>query len=207
MTSAVGVESVSVRDLSWEDRDLAVPLLAAGVAEVPLYRWLLGAGPDGDVIRWWADSMFAAHVADGARGLVEDDGTMRGVILWSPPNRCQTEYPEDLRRTTAEMVTRIPGFVQRYEEMATAETSASPAEASLGIVFAGVERNCRRRGLLGDLVDPVIAMADDGGAPVVVQTSDPQLAVTYERRWRTTPRTHYTVTGGPTVWILQRDPP
>ncbi|RPA06079.1 hypothetical protein [Gordonia sp. OPL2] len=207
MTSTVGVESVSVRDLNWEDRDIAVPLVATGIGEVPLYRWLLGADPGDDVIHWWADSLFAAHVADGARGLVGDDGTMRGVILWSPPNRRPTEYPEDLRRTTAAMITRIPGFTQRYEEMVTAETAASPAGTSLGIVFAGVERTSRRRGLLGDLVDPVIAMADDGGVPVVVQTCDPQLAVTYERRWRTTPRAHYTVTGGPTVWILQRDPP
>lgn len=184
----------------------AVALVANGVTEVPLYRWLLGSEDDDRPAHWWAELLLAAHGDQGARGSRDQGGRLCGVALWAPPGRTRPDYAATLVERTRQMVTGVPGFVQRYREMWAAEEGYRPGSASVDIVFATVDVSLRRSGVLAELIDPLIDSADKAGIAVVTRASDPALAAVYERRWGTTPRAEYRVPGGPTVWILQRDP-
>ena len=184
----------------------AVALIARGVREVPLYRWLLGDGDRDDREVLWAELLLAAHGGDGARGCYDQTGSLRGVALFAAPGRTPPTYADTLRDRTRAMVHEVPGFLERYREMSTAEARYQPSSSPLDIVFAAVDASSRGCGMLAELVDPLVEAADRAGVPVLARASDSALAATYERRWGTTPRGCYRVTGGPVVWILQRDP-
>lgn len=184
----------------------AVAIIAHGVVEVPLYRWLLDDDdPDGRA-RLWAELLIASYGAGGARRSHDEVDRLRGIALFASPDRTPPRYVDTLRRRTLQMVEEIPGFAERYQEMRRGEARYSPSSTPLDIVFAAVDTSSRRSGVLAELIDPLIDTADRAGVPVIARASDPALAAVYERRWGTTPRAEYRVAGGPTVWILQRDP-
>lgn len=184
----------------------AVALIARGVLEVPLYRWLLGDEKLNDRATLWAELLIASHGGDGARGCYDETGGLRGVALFAAPGRTPPMYTDTLRERTRAMVQEVPGFLGRYREMTEADADYRPSSTPLDIVFASVDASARRSGVLAELVDPLIETADRAGVSVLARASDPALAAVYERRWGTTPRARYRVTDGPTVWILQRDP-
>ncbi|MDL9937931.1 hypothetical protein QSJ18_14350 [Gordonia sp. ABSL1-1] len=203
--------NLCVRDLGPADEASALEVLERSVVEVPLYRWLLGDECTAEQARRWSQVLLAVHLHDGARAVfAEEPGRltprMCGLVLWSSTDHARGGDAGRLHRLITDMGQADAGFLRRYQEMAAADAAAWTPPASVDVVFAAVAPNMRRTGVLADLVDHVVALADRNGVAVIARASDPALAATYERRWSTTPRAEFVVTDGPRVQILQRDP-
>ncbi|GAC67965.1 hypothetical protein [Gordonia soli] len=197
----------TARDLTSDDREESVSLLSQTIAEVPFYQWLLGGKENTEAIAWYADTMFSAHIPGGARGVFDEAGHLYGLVLWTTSDRPATPLNEDGRNAAATMIASIPGFPQRYHEMRESERVWTPPERCFAVAFTAVDPHGRRKGLLSGLIDPLVAEADADGSAVLARTSDPELAQTYLRRWNAPTRAEFTLTDGPTIWIVQRDAP
>ena len=197
---------LSTRGLTRTDKEAALDLLGPAIAEVPVYRWLLGEDLDHDVARWYAEVMFSSHVDGGISGTFDDAGLLCGIMVTTHPDRSENSLGDDLRARSVDIIRSIPGFVRRYQELQDNDALSTPAGRFIGITFGAVEPHTRKSGLLGALLDPVFARADSESIPVVARTADPALLEVYQRKFGAVIHGEFTVSDGPTVAIVRRDP-
>ncbi|EON32494.1 hypothetical protein GTC6_11876 [Gordonia terrae C-6] len=199
---ATGIRS---RPLTAADRPLALNLLAAGMQEVPVYRWLLGDDAPAEAFRWYGDILFTDHLP-GTRGMFTPAGEMTALLAVAGPDHRTQPVDDELAARSRHFVIALDGFITRFRELQQ-KSRARSVDGAHSIVFALVHPDHRRHGTLGALLDPVLQQALDAGSPVTASTADEHMIEVYARRWGGRVYDEFTLTDGPTVWFLKVDPP
>lgn len=193
------------RSLTAADRPPALDLLAAGMQEVPVYRWLLGENSPPEVFRWYGDVLFT-DLLPGLRGLFATTGELTGLIAVAGPDHRTQPVDDELANRTRHFVTALDGLIPRFRELQE-KSRALAIDSAHSIVFALVHPAHRRNGTLAAMLEPVLQEALGAGSPVTASTADAHMVDVYARKWGGRVYGEFTLTDGPTVWFLTVDPP
>ncbi|KAF0969671.1 MULTISPECIES: hypothetical protein [Gordonia] len=188
------------------DQESALDLLEAGLREVPVYRWLLGADADPAIYRWYGEILFVEYLP-GLRGVFDECGDLIALIAVSESTQEAGRIDDDLKTRTRGLIKEIDGFVGRFTELQTKTAEAEVAQDPIKVIFGLVHPGRRRGGVFSELVDPVVHRAARLGLPLTCSTADEQLSQLYARKWNAIVRAEFTLTDGPTVWVQRIDPP
>jgi GNAT superfamily N-acetyltransferase len=193
---------VAVRRLLPGEREAALATVVAAFASDPLLRWV-----------WPVDDRYAT-VGPAFFGLLLDlrmeageawgaDGTA-AVAMWDPPGGLYLPAREGRWAEVQE------GFTAREREQWAEydQTMAVPSEAGahwyLGVLAADPAR--KRTGLGSAVVAPMLGAADRARLPAYLETAS-DVNLHFYARHGFTPVLEATLTGGgPTCWLLRRDP-
>jgi ribosomal protein S18 acetylase RimI-like enzyme len=133
---------------------------------------------------------------------VADD--LAGAAIWALPDR----WREDRGETLTLLRATLPGILPRLPRVARglAEIEAHhPVLPHLYLVSLGVAPEQQRRGLGSALLAPGLALCDQDGLPAYLETATEANVAFYARHgFRVTGE--LTLTRGPRVWLMWRDP-
>ena len=191
-----------------EDR-AAVALLSAAFHDDPMFRYL---APEEDGRRTWLRGFFTASLSTcSATGEVfrvagEPAG---GIVALTPPGR----YPQGFRSELRALRSMLPaalrsGPVLWRRILATGlmqeMTKRHPAEPHWYLQHLAVHPASQGRGFGGVLLRHALGLADASGAPVYLETSNPNNLTLYQRFGFRVTDTFPTPRGRPPMWSLFR---
>jgi len=130
-----------------------------------------------------------------------------GAALWMPPQRPRPAGRELLRLAlvAGDMLgvgRDIPAVVRFFAEVERARPV--PAHWYLGVL--GVDPPCQRTGVGSELVVEVLGRADEQGVPSYLETSKEENLAFYARHGFAVTGELHAPAGGPTLWLMWRDP-
>ncbi|GAA12204.1 hypothetical protein GOALK_050_00580 [Gordonia alkanivorans NBRC 16433] len=200
-------DSISnTRLLTADERAEALDLLETGLWEVPMYRWLLGPSAESDAYRWFGEVLFADHLP-GLHGRFSETGDLLGLVATAEPNHSTQPVDQDLTARTRHFVTTLDGFVERFTELRE-KSRESMLTGTVRLVFGLVHPDHRRRRVLSDLLRPIVDQTGRRGLSATLGTADPQLREFFCRRsWGGEVYGEFSLTDGPTVWLVRIGPP
>ena len=176
---------VAVRPLTEAELPDAIALVSAGLAEIPVFRWLLGPHRDDPVaVEWLASVFIAPHAALGrVEAAVAGDGTVVGIVAWSAPDLPDPPLPEAVAEQSAAVLGDRQDIVERLRELAAASALHQIPGAHTQIVLGVVDPAVRRSGIPDRLAQPAIDEAIRTGTDIFMTTSDIRLGDAHERTY------------------------
>jgi ribosomal protein S18 acetylase RimI-like enzyme len=180
-----------VREASPSDLDWAARVLAAAFDAYPWTRWALPGDRYAERLEE-VQRLYLGHALD--HGVVLVDEGLRAVAAFLPPNAPAPTEPVQQR------VTRLHG--PRWAALAELELPAPPSDA-WALATVGVDPACRGIGLGTAVVRAGLALVDERGEAVALETSDERNVRLYQRLGFTTVATTQ-VPGGPVVHSMYR---
>ncbi len=181
-------------------------------ADVPVLAGALARAFDDDPmglfahpVAWARPPRLAFWFAGRLRALVPDelcfcDEDRTGAALWAAPDRWEVGAREMLRarrlvnRRTPQLLTGLRRIDARH-----------PREPHYYLSVLGVEPRGQRRGLGSRLLAPMLERCDREGVPAYLESSKEANLAFYGRHgFRVTGEVR--VPGGPTLWLMWREP-
>ena len=135
-----------------------------------------------------------------AEELVFCDDERRGAALWAPPDRWEIQ-PAELARMRV-FTRRTPFFIVGARRV----DAAHPREPHYYLNVLGVSPEAQGTGLGSALLTPMLERCDREGVPAYLESSKARNLPFYERHgFRVTGEVSMPL-GGPTLWLMWRDP-
>lgn len=156
-----------VRILDNADLDAAVAVLARGIREIPLYRWLLGEHADDLGKRaWLAKILLLPLLRAGCVAGAEVDGRLVGVLAWQPHDLDLGVVTEGaLTRDDFSAVIETLELLERLRELWTEPPLPPPVPDGVNMILVTVLPEVRGGDVLADLVVRLRSTAGSTTAP------------------------------------------
>ena len=163
---------VDVRVLDDEEAEEAVAVVAHGIREIPLYRWLLGDHVDDSGKReWLARILLLPLLRAGCVAGAVIDGRLVGVLAWQPHDlRFGSTSATSLTRDDFAEVVETPELLERLRELWTAPPLPPPVEDGVNMILVAVLPEARGGDVLAELVAPVEAYCRERHRPAYLWT-------------------------------------
>lgn len=185
-----------------------VPLLAAVLAHAfqddPVFSWSI---PDPTRRRARLPGVFAAF----AEAFLPHDETYitadgAGAALWAPAgvDPFAGDPGEAFGQRIAELLD--PDETERCNEVGATFAERHPDEPFVYLQLIGVIPDRQGHGLGSRLLQPVLERCDAQGTPAYLEASSPDNRRLYERHGFATTDEITLPDGGPTVWLMWREP-
>ncbi len=181
--SPAGASASIFRVLTRDDLPAILDLLRGVLAEIPLYRWVLGdAADDRAALDWCGEFLVASQLPrDKVHGAFAGDDLV-GVMVWGTPDEPAILPPEFVEATTVFLRGR-PDIYVRLQEHATRLSSLAIEQPAAECYFAAVHRDHRRQGTLAGLIAPIVETAKERRIAGTMATAEPNLAAYLMRAW------------------------
>lgn len=201
--SGGGAPGVEVRLAVPADVPRLAGVLSRALAGDPMVVEPMAGGPD---VPARIEAMFGLIDTEFAReGWVWSAAGGLGVMVLWPPDAAAREA-----ELTAGMVSRLaPLFGDggvRYRAMWSWIEAAVPDEPHWMLDQLAVDPAVQGRGIGGALVRHAVALADSGGAPVIIETGNERNLAYYARFGFRVFADGSAPLDGPRIWFLRRDP-
>lgn len=185
------------------ERARAVEIVAAGLPEIPHLNWLFGDLMSPRLARWFAEVELNPSRTSGVTGAFAESGDLCGVVIWTAPDHVKVPPLPEQVDEGRELLGGNEAFMRRFKENGDAEQTSVQVLDAVSVVLAAVAPEYRRSGVLQAAVRPVIDEARRRGLPGFVRAGTRELADAYIRTFGLIERNSYTLTDGPTVWVLE----
>jgi GNAT superfamily N-acetyltransferase len=194
-----------VRSLTPGDLDAAGGALARAFADDPVMRYLTPRLSDEERGRRTIP-FYRAEAKQRARGPgAWVSSAVEGVALWAPPGRWRTTVRDGialawpiLRASGPRVVGSLP-VLSRMEKV-------HPREPHWYLAILGTDPVHQGKGVGGALLQPTLDRCDREGLPAYLESSKESNVPYYERfGWRVTSELALPK-GGPTLYLMWRDP-
>ncbi|GMU80129.1 MAG: hypothetical protein AMXMBFR46_29140 [Acidimicrobiia bacterium] len=174
-----------VRILDDADLDAAVAVLAHGIREIPLYRWLLGEHADDlDKRAWLARILLLPLLRAGCVAGAEADGRLVGVLAWQPHDLDLSAVTEGaLTRDDFSAVIQTPELLERLRELWTEPPLPPPVPDGVNMILVTVLPEVRGGDVLADLVAPVEEYCRERDRPAYLWTGSPRVRDWFAAGW------------------------
>ncbi len=193
-----------VRKATAADIDALAAMLARAFDDDPIYEFLF---PQRNRPKTYA--RFFAHGLR-SRFLAYDqvwtttDG-VRGAAVWTPPGKWRMSHAEVLRSAPA--TARLFGrLLPRALRAFNAVDGAHPPGHHFYLGVLGTDPVAQRTGVGSAVLDPVLRRCDDQGIGAYLESSKEQNVAFYNRHGFEVTRELRLPGGGPSVWLMWRDP-
>jgi GNAT superfamily N-acetyltransferase len=200
--------SRAVRPLVRADAAAAAAMLARAFADDPVMSWIF---PDEQMRRRRLPPFFAGSLRDvsmrhdGTEVLTAADGGLLGCAIWMPPG---TWRPPLGRQLMA-----LPGLLIRLgSRFGVASTTygamvrVHPERPHWYLSGIGTDPPVQGTGVGGELMRSRLARCDATGLPAYLESSKQRNVPFYERHGFHVTRELRLPGGGPTIWLMWRNP-
>lgn len=193
---------------------LAVHVRVAAKADVPaLSETLARAFEDDPVISWLYPGLrrltgffrnfeLALHLPHGAVYTTEPRD---GAAVWAPPNKWRTS-PRDMIRVGPSMLRATGTRLVRSIRVMQVVEGRHPKEPHWYLAALGTDPSRQGKGIGGALMAPVLERCDTEGIPAYLESSKESNIPFYERHGFRVTEELPLPSGGPSVWLMWRDP-
>jgi GNAT superfamily N-acetyltransferase len=198
----------AVRPFVRADIAAAAAMLARAFADDPVMSWIF---PDEEMRRRRLPPFFAGSLRDvsarhdGTEVLAAGDGALLGCAIWMPPG---TWRPPLGRQLIA-----LPGLLLRLgSQFGVASTTygamvrVHPERPHWYLSGIGTDPPVQGTGVGGGLMRSRLARCDAAGLPAYLESSKQRNVPFYERHGFRVTRELPLPGGGPTIWLMWRDP-
>ena len=190
-----------IRQATAADREHVVDTLVEAFIDDPVQRWIMSTP---ERRRRYGRHFFAMH----ARRMIPMGlawTSEQGVSLWAPPDQWR-ESPVD----TARLITRafpgaLPHPIRAVRGLLGME-ALHPKDPHVYLAVVGVREEGRGQGLGSALIAPGLQHADSLGLPCYLESSNELNVPLYERHGFKVTREFAFPGGGPTAWLMWREP-
>ncbi len=206
---SVSVSEMVARPVRLDDpaeRARAVEIVARGIPDIPHLNWLFGDLMSPRLARWFAEIELNPKRTSGVNGAFTGSGELCGVVVWTAPDHLKVPPLPEHVEEGRELVGGNDAFMARFKENSDAEQASVPGADVASVVLAAVAPDYRRSGVLWVALQPLIAEGRRRGLSAVVRAGDRDLADSYIRKFGAVEVGSYTLTDGPTVWVLEWEP-
>ncbi|WP_132992887.1 hypothetical protein [Gordonia zhaorongruii] len=166
----------------------ATEILADCVAEIPLYRWLLGEHVDDQSKREWLSEILIRpllHVGCVV-GAVADDRLI-GVLLWQAHDVDLAPGGEPpLTPADVQVAIDTPGLRERLLELWTSDVLVAPAEDAVNCMLVAVLPEFRRASVTLDMMREVQEFCIRSNRPFYAWTGSAPLRWWFQDGWSAT---------------------
>jgi len=165
----------------------AVGVMAHGIGEIPLYRWLLGEYVDDqDKREWLAEILLRPLLRVGCALGAQEDGRLVGVLAWQPhdidlaPDGLPPLTPDDVQ-----VAVETPGLRERLLELWTSPPLPPPADDAVNCMFVALLPQARGGRTVLDLMRPIETFCRTRARPFYAWTGSPALRDWFLAGWNT----------------------
>jgi ribosomal protein S18 acetylase RimI-like enzyme len=131
-------------------------------------------------------------------------GPIMGAAVWSPPGRWRPPASVLIRSGPA-FLRAIGGRLRAAVNLMGVVERKHPKEPHYYLSTLGTEPDAQRKGVGSALLRPVLDRCDEEGLPAYLESSK-EVNVPYYRRHGFEVTEEVTVPGGPTLWLMWREP-
>ena len=166
----------------------AVAVLADGIAEIPLYQWLLGEHiVERDKREWLAELLMRPLLRVGcAVGAVEGERLV-GLVVWRPPDLdLSPDGTAPLTPADVEVAVRTPGLRERLLELWTRPPLPPPSADAVNLMFAAATPAVRGGDTIIRITRPIEEYCRERELPFYAWTGSPRLRDWFRLGWNTT---------------------
>ncbi len=141
-------------------------------------------------------------------GAYDDDGALAGAAVWHPPGSFPLGVRLQLRALPAALaaLASAPGAARRTLGMVRTMDALRPREDHWYLATIGVDPARAGAGHGRALLQPTLARADAERLPAYLETAKEGNAAWYERHGFATIGRAHLVEGGPSCWLMRREP-
>jgi ribosomal protein S18 acetylase RimI-like enzyme len=195
-----------VRDMSRADIVAASQMMARAFADDPVMTWILPDEPARlrRLPKFFATSMRGVLRHEGSE-LVTLSQQIAGCAVWLPPGRW---LPSTWRQLAA-----LPGYARALgSRMGVASVTyralaeAHPAAPHWYLAGLGTDPPLQGTGVGSELMRSRLARCDAAGQPAYLESSNERNVPFYERHGFRVTAELTIPAGGPTLWLMWRDP-
>lgn len=199
--------SRTVRPFVRADIAAAAGMLARAFADDPVMTWIF---PDDQMRQRRLPPFFAGSLRDASlrhdgTEVVVADGAMLGCAIWMPPG---TWRPSIARQLIA-----LPGLIVRLgSRLAVASTTYGtmvrfhPEQPHWYLSGIGTDPPVQGTGVGSELMRSRLVRCDASGLPAYLESSKQRNVPFYERHGFRVTRELQIPGGGPSIWLMWRDP-
>ena len=149
-------------------------------------------------MRFWFTGRLRTLLADEL--VFCDEGAERGAALWAPPDRWQLP-PGEMVRTVRLVNLRAPQMVAGFHRV----EKLHPREPHFYLSVLGVDPSDQGSGVGSELMRPMLERCDSEGVGAFLESSKERNIAFYARHgFRVTSEVRFP--GGPSLWLMWRDP-
>ncbi|MBM7365436.1 hypothetical protein [Gordonia hydrophobica] len=163
----------------------AIAVMEQGIADIPLYRWLLGEYVEEKDKREWLAELFLKPLLRVGYALGgERDGRLVCVLTWQPhdvsvsPDGRPPLTPEDV-----ELAVRSPGLRERLLELWTAPPLPTPIDDAVNCLFITATPEARGVRTMIEMMRTVEDFCREHHRPVYLWTGSPRLRDWFLTGW------------------------
>jgi len=194
---------VAVRKIEKADIPAVAAALARSFHDDPVMTFVLPEKEQRDRMRRLFE-LDLTHMMVPLGESYTTEGEVMGAAMWAPPGKWKQPWTTLLR--TAPLFLRVVGSRVRpaMRFMSLVERS-HPKEPHYYLGTLGTDPHFQRSGVGSALLQPVLERCDAEGVPAYLESSK-DVNVPYYRRHGFEVTRELTVPGGPTLWLMWRDP-
>lgn len=194
---------MALREASRNDLGLVVAALADGFDADPMFRWMFEGAGFRKSLRGWLETVVPLAAEKGPCYLA-DEGA--GAALWTEPGVALAGPDEFARIGEFLSATLGDRGAEVLEALAAVGAHKPEQPVSRHLVYIGVRRAERGRGLGAELIDPLLAACDADPAHAYLHSTNPQTQPFYEARGFSAIAGVAMPDGGPTITPMWRRP-
>ncbi len=138
-------------------------------------------------------------------GEVYTTADLAGVALWAPPDQWRTPI-RNVLRALPQLIWTLRGGLPAAVRTTTAIERVHPREPHWYLAVLGTEPARQGQGIGSALLAPVLQRCDRDAIPAYLESSKEANVAFYQRHGFEVTGTVATADGGPTVWLMWREP-
>ncbi|MGB3304173.1 hypothetical protein [Gordonia sp. (in: high G+C Gram-positive bacteria)] len=165
--------------------DAAVKLIARGVAEIPLYQWLLGEHVDDEEkCEWLAELLLRPLQRVGCVVGAREEGRLVGVLVWQPHDvNLSPDGQPPITPADVAVAAQTPGLRERLANLWTTQPLPLPVEDAVCCVLSVVEPKYRGGPMLYDMTVKVEDFCHENDRPFYCWTGSSHVRDWFVRGW------------------------
>jgi len=196
---------LNIRQASEADAPALGRTLWAAFADDPVWMWMTDDSERFARLggHWFATDATLAMRSGSNRVLVDSD--VGGSAIWYAPGHWKTSLAENLRLAIPSL--RLFGrLTSRALAVVSSMENVHPSEPHWYLSLLGTDPAQQGRGIGSALIRTVTDQCDEQGLPAYLESSKESNVPYYERHGFKVTAEHPLPKGGPSLWLMWRDP-